>query len=316
MDNIPDLSVRHLRAIVALARFESFVAAAAYLKVSQSGLTRLVQQAESLVGVQLFHRATRKVLQTDAGEVIVQASQRILSDLAFQVQSARALDGELRGQLSISSLMSISHRIVPHALMKFRREHPNIHVHVREGLGDDVLNDVRRGHVDFGIANVESAPVDLTIAAAAEETCFLVLPKKHPMSTLKSVPLKKLCDEQLISMPSESGLRKAIDLAANSQGITLNHSIIINQFGSLFDFVGNGLGIAIAPAVALPSDGHPAIVVKPLRPRITRRIGILHLKDRPLTSVASAFLELFQPIFLAAIDKALVRSAHPRSFAL
>ena len=61
MDNIPDLSVRHLRAIVALARFESFVAAAAYLKVSQSGLTRLVQQAESMVGVQLFRRGARKV---------------------------------------------------------------------------------------------------------------------------------------------------------------------------------------------------------------------------------------------------------------
>ena len=96
-------------------------------------------------------------------------------------------------------------------------------------------------------------------------------------------------------------LRKAIDLAANAQGIALNHSIIINQFGSLFDFVGNGLGIAIVPAVALPSEGHHAIVVKPLRPRIARRIGILHLKDRPLTSVASTFLRIFQPIFLASI---------------
>ncbi len=304
MDNIPDLSVRHLRAIVALARFESFVAAAAYLKVSQSGLTRLVQQAESMVGVQLFRRGARKVRQTDAGEVIVQASQRLLSDFALQVQSARALDGELRGQLSLSSLMSISHRVVPRALMEFRHEHPGIRVHVREGLGDDVLSDVRRGHVDFGIANVESAPADLAITAAADETCFLVLPKKHPMAALKSVPLDKLSDQQLISMPPESGLRKAIDLAANAQGIVLNHSIIINQFGSLFDFVGNGLGIAIAPAVALPPEGHSEIVVKPLRPRITRRIGILHLKDRPLTSVASAFLAIFQPVFLQAIRKA------------
>jgi LysR family carnitine catabolism transcriptional activator len=301
MDNLPDLSVRQLKAIVALARFESFIAAAAYLNVSPSGLTRLVQQAESLVGVQLFHRGTRKVVPTEAGAVIVQASQRLLSDLSLQVQSARALDGELRGQLSISSLMSISHRVVPHALIKFRRKYPNVHVHVREGLGDNVLNNVSRGYVDFGIANIESAPVDLAIAASAEETCFLILSKSHPMAALKTVPLKKLADEQLVSMPPESGLRKAIDMATNSQGIALNHSIIINQFGSLFDFVGNGLGIAIAPAVALPSDGNPAIVVKSLRPRITRRIGILHPKDRPLTPVAEAFLEIFQPIFLAAI---------------
>lgn len=301
MDNIPELSVRHLRAVVTLARFESFVAAATYLRVSQSGLTRLIQQAEKLVGVQLFHRGSRKVMQTDAGEVIAQAAERMLSDLALQVQSARMLDGELRGQITISSLMSISHRVLPRALMTFRREHPNIHVHVREGLGDDVYDDIRRGQVDFGVANVEGAPEELAVAAEAEEDCYLVTPPGHPLARSKHVRLNRLEEQQLISMPPESGLRKAIDIAANSQGIALRHSIIINQFGSLFDFVGNGLGIAIVPAVALPPDEQGGFVVKPLRPRISRRIGILHLKDRPLSSVAAEFLNIFRPTFLGAI---------------
>lgn len=301
MDNIPELSVRHLRAIVALARFESFVAAATYLKVSQSGLTRLIQQAEKLIGVQLFHRGSRKILQTDAGEVIVQASERILSDLALQIQSARVLDGELRGQITISSLMSISHRVLPQAMMAFRREHPNIHVHVRECLGDDVYDDIRRGQVDFGVANVDAASEEITVAAAAEEACYLALPQGHPMASAQYVRLNSLQHEQLISMPPESGLRKAIDIAANTQGIALHHSVIINQFSSMFDFVGNGLGVAIVPAVALPPDGQNAIVVKPLRPKILRRIGILHLKDRPLSSVASKFIDIFRPLFLGAI---------------
>ncbi len=302
MDNIPELTVRQLRAIVALGRFESFVAAATYLRISQSGLTRLIQQAEKLIGVQLFHRGSRRVMQTDAGQVIVQAAERILSDLALQVQSARVLDGELRGQITISSLMSISHRVLPRALMSFRSEHPNIHVHVREGLGDDVFDDIRRGQVDFGIANVEGVSEDLSVAAAAEEACYLVLSSDHPMASLQHIRLSKLADEQLISMPPESGLRKAIDIAAHAQGIALRHSVIINQFGSMFDFVGNGLGIAIVPAVALPPNGQDGIVVKPLRPKISRRIGIMHLKDRPLSSVASTFLEIFRPFFLGAID--------------
>ncbi|MEM8975391.1 MAG: LysR substrate-binding domain-containing protein [Pseudomonadota bacterium] len=301
MDNIPELSVRHLRAIVALGRFESFVAAATYLRISQSGLTRLIQQAEKLIGVQLFHRGSRRVMQTDAGEVIVQASERMLSDLALQVQSARVLDGELRGQITISSLMSISHRVLPRALMSFRSEHSSIHVHVREGLGDDVYDDIRRGQVDFGIANVEGVTEDMTVAAAAEEACYLVVPLNHPLAALKHVRLHTLADEQLISMPPESGLRKAIDMAAHSQGIALHHSVIINQFGSMFDFVRNGLGVAIVPAVALPPNEQEGIVVKPLRPKISRRIGILHLKDRPLSSVASTFLDIFRPIFLGAI---------------
>ncbi len=301
MDNTPDLSVRQLKAIVAVARFESFIAAASYLDISQSGLTRLVQQAEKLVGAQLFVRGTRKIMLTDAGELMARVSERVLNDLGLQVQAARAMDGELRGQVSISSLMSVSHRVLPEALMAFRGEHPNVHIQVRERLGGDVLNDVRRGTVDFGIANVENAPADLNVIASVDEACFLIVSNTHALCSLKSVAFQRLADEPLISMPTESGLRTTIDAAASSQGIALTHSIIINQFSSLFDFVSSGLGAAIVPALALPRETTSAFAVKPLRPKLTRKIGILHLKDRPLTSIAAAFLELFEPLFKGAI---------------
>jgi DNA-binding transcriptional LysR family regulator len=103
----------------------------------------------------------------------------------------------------------------------------------------------------------------------------------------------------MISMPSDSGLRRTLDLAANDRGVVFNHSIITNQFGSLFDFVARGLGVAIVPASALP-EGGSAVAVKPLRPAITRRIGILRLADKSLMPASQAFLEIFQPKFLAA----------------
>jgi DNA-binding transcriptional LysR family regulator len=61
-----------------------------------------------------------------------------------------------------------------------------------------------------------------------------------------------------------------------------------------------GLGLAIVPASALPPAGSAAIAVKPLRPAITRRIGILRLADKNLMPASQAFLEIFQPKFLAA----------------
>ena len=42
---VPDISLKHLNAIVSLARFGSFIAAASYLGISQPGLTRIIQQA-------------------------------------------------------------------------------------------------------------------------------------------------------------------------------------------------------------------------------------------------------------------------------
>ena len=301
MENLPELSVRHLKAIAALARFQSFVAAAAYLKVSQSGLTRLIQQAERLVGAQLFIRTPRDVKKTEAGQLLSHAAERLLSDLAIQVESVRALDNEWRGQITISSLMSISHRVLPQALMEFRRLYPSIRIHVREKLASAVNEDVRRAAADFGIADIDGATEDLNTETIVEESCFLVLPRDHRLAGIKRIGLADISDEPMISMPPEAGLRNTIDLAANTQGVSLNHSIIINQFGSLFDFVSNGLGVAIVPAVALPEGGREEFAIRKIAPRITRRIGILHPKGRMPAAVTVAFLEIFRPLFKAAV---------------
>ena len=101
-------------------------------------------------------------------------------------------------------------------------------------------------------------------------------------------------------MPPESGLRRLIDTAAGAQGSVLEHGIVINQYQSLFDFVASGLGVSIVPAAALSPGRDPAVAVCRLRPAIRRRVGVLHRTERPLTTAAGAFLDIFRPMFLAA----------------
>jgi LysR family carnitine catabolism transcriptional activator len=300
--DVPDLSAKHLRAVVALAQFGSFVAAAAHLKMSQPGLSRIVQQAEHLLGVTLFARRTRNVFQTAAGREFIPAAERLLGELRQQTQRLRALDGQMRGQIIIASLMSISHRVLPAALVIFRQQHPKLYVQLREGLGSGVLEDVRSGIADFGIGYVAGLPDGITAVSVAEEACHVVLSRRHRLAKRSLVRLADLAGEPMISMPSDSGLRRTIDVVANAHEIALDHSIVINQYASLFEFVAGGLGAAIVPASALPPSG-PSIIARPLSPTITRRIGILHLAERPLSPAAGAFLELFRPRFLAATGR-------------
>jgi LysR family transcriptional regulator, carnitine catabolism transcriptional activator len=299
--DVPNLSAKHLRAMVALAQFGSFVAAAAHLRISQPGLSRIIQQAERLLGVALFARGTRTVFQTAAGREFIPAAERLLGELSQQTRRLRALDGQMRGQIIIASLMSISHHVLPAALVAFRQEHPKLHIHLREGLGSGVLEDVRSGYCDFGIGYATGLPDGITAGSVTEESCYVVLPRGHRLAGRSPVRVGDLAGEPMISMPSDSGLRRTIDAAANTHEIALDHSIIINQYASLFEFVTGGLGISIVPASALPPVGQaPAVVARPLRPAITRRIGILHLAERPLSPGSQAFLALFRPRFLAA----------------
>jgi LysR family carnitine catabolism transcriptional activator len=298
--DVPNLSAKHLKAIVALARFGSFVAAASYLRLSQPGLSRIIQQTEVLLGVKLFARGTRSVSQTDAGREFIPAAERLLGELLQQSQKIRNLDGQLRGQIIISSLMSISHHVLPAALVTFRRQHPKIHIQIREGLASSVQEDIRSGLADFGIGNAVGLNEGIVAESVTHEPCFVVLPRSHRLRTSSALNLRDIAGEPMISMPADSGLRRTIDVFANERGIVLDHSIITNQFRSLFDFVASGLGISIVPAAALPPSDEYPIIVKPLRPAITRRIGILRLAERSLSPVSEVFLEIFRPKFFAA----------------
>ena len=248
LQGVPNLSMKHLRAVVTLARFGSFIAAASYLHMSQPGVSRIIQQAETRLGVRLFARGTRSVSETEAGREFIPAAERLLGELLQQSQKVRELDGQMRGQLIISSLMSISHRVLPAALVTFRKKHPKMHVQIREGLTSVVHEDVRSGIADFGIGNAIDLAEGVVAESIVHEACYVVMPKRHRLGALSFVSFKDIGNEPMISMPSDSGLRRTLDVAASDRGVIFNHSIIINQFSSLFDFVSRGLGIAIVPA--------------------------------------------------------------------
>src|SRR5215471_21859007 len=148
-----EVSIKHIRAANSVALYGSFTAAAADLGMTQSAVSRLVLQLERQLGVSLFLRSTRNVVLTAPGREFTASTQRFLDDLGTQVDNARALGQQIRGRLIISCLLSLTHQVVPEAVLKYRKAHPGVEVHLSEGLGSDVYEDVRSGFADFGIGN-------------------------------------------------------------------------------------------------------------------------------------------------------------------
>src|SRR6476469_2984592 len=94
--NIPDLSARQLHAVLAVAEYNSFIAAAAFLKTSQPALTRTIKRVEDVLGVRLFDRSTRRVAITTAGREFVALAERMLNDLRISIGSMRQISAQQR----------------------------------------------------------------------------------------------------------------------------------------------------------------------------------------------------------------------------
>ena len=170
---LPDFSARQLEAVLAVGEYGSFIAAAARLRMSQPALTRTIKRVEMALGVRLFERSTRHVQITPAGREFAAVAERILNDLRITVRSIREVAEEQRGRLSIASIMSVASGVLPLLLASYRADRPGIEIHVQEGVHGSVLEAVRSGVADLGLAYVDELPDAMSGEALQRETFCL-----------------------------------------------------------------------------------------------------------------------------------------------
>jgi DNA-binding transcriptional LysR family regulator len=304
--NIPDLSARQLHAVLAVAEYNSFIAAAAFLKTSQPALTRTIKRVEDVLGVRLFDRSTRRVSITTAGREFVAVAERMLNDLRISIGSMRQISEQLRGQIIISSIMSVANGLLPAIVAKYRTSRPGIEIILREGVHGTVLEDIRSGTADLGATYVDDVPDFVEAKRVSREVFDVILPRSHPLTKSarrSSVTLTELAGFPLVSLPHESRTRRIIDGAASTAGHTLQHVATVTQFATMMSFVRAGVGIAIVPSGAIAGLlGRDIAVLTLTKPRLSRDVGLIWLRERELTPAAQGFAVLFEEMWRRAAN--------------
>src|SRR5262245_6511262 len=211
--HVPDLTARQLHAVLAVAEYNSFIAAAAFLKTSQPALTRTIKRVEDVLGVRLFDRSTRRVAITSAGKEFVAVAERMLNDLRISVGSMRQISEQQRGQIIISSIMSVANGLLPAVVAKYRASRPGIEIILREGVHGTVLEDIRSGTADLGATYVDDVPDFVEAKRVSREVFDVILPRAHPLTKIarrSSVTLTELANFPMVSLPHESRTRRII----------------------------------------------------------------------------------------------------------
>jgi DNA-binding transcriptional LysR family regulator len=303
--NVADLTARQLHAVLAVAEYNSFIAAAAFLRTSQPALTRTIMRVEDVLGVRLFDRSTRRVAITAAGKEFVAVAERMLNDLRISVHSMREVGEEQRGQIIISSIMSVANGLIPTVAAKYRASRPGIEIILREGVHGAVLEDIRSGTADLGATYVDNVPDFVEARRVSREVFDVILPRGHPLLKItkrSSVTLTELANFALVSLPHESRTRRTIDAAASSVGLTLRHVATVFQFTTMMNFVRAGVGIAIVPSGAIAGLlGRDLTVLKLIKPRLSRDVGLIWLRERELTPAARGFAIIFEEMWRATV---------------
>ncbi len=151
------LNLHLLRIYVAVLDHGSFTRAAEALTMSQSAVSRAVQELERQLGTVLLERRPRGVAPTDAGAILGEHARRIFAHERLAIESLNELRGLQRGRLAIGASTTIGTYLLPPLLGAYHRQYPGIDLFLDIGNTQQVMEHLLEYRIE--VAYVEG-PVD------------------------------------------------------------------------------------------------------------------------------------------------------------
>jgi len=151
-------NLSHLSAFAAVARHSSFRKAGAELTLSTSAISYAIRGLEERLGVQLFHRTTRSVSLTEAGQRLLERLEPALRDVGEALEEMNNFRSTPAGTLRVNMPRVTAQLLLPGLLPRFLRAYPDIHF---EAVDNDGLIDIVASGFDAGIRFHEQVPEDM-----------------------------------------------------------------------------------------------------------------------------------------------------------
>ena len=288
-------TLRQLEYVVALARTLNFRQAAEACHVTQPSLSAQVQQLETLLGVALFERDKRSVRVTDAGRLVVDHAQRVLSGAQDLVDAVRATSRPLEGPLRMGVIPTIAPYLLPRAVPPVRAAFPDLELYLREDETAVLVEQVGAGELDLALLAVEADLGDLHVLRLFDEPFLVAAPAGHPFAARESVAETELLGEHLLLLEEGHCLRSQALSICERAGVPDVSAFAATSLSTLLEMVASGLGVTLVPEMAVREDGPgrglaERIVLRPFdEPAPVRTLG---LAWRPSSLRAAEFEQL------------------------
>ncbi|MFJ8005100.1 LysR family transcriptional regulator [Streptomyces fagopyri] len=242
------MELRHLQHFVAVAEDQHFTRAAERLMVSQSGLSSSIRALERELQAPLFVRTTRRVTLTEAGRALLGEAERVLAQVRAAHDAVAAVQGLLRGTLSLGTEQCIAGVHVAKLLIAFRRRHPDVEIRLRQAGSGALAEEVAAGRLDLAFAVKTQPDSDqLRSVPLTSEPMTVLCHPAHHLATSAVVTPEDLGGEAFVDFHPDWGPRRITDAAFAEAGVRRTVTLEVSDVHSLLELVGAGLGIAVVP---------------------------------------------------------------------
>ncbi len=250
------VSIKQLKAFVAVAEEKSFSIAAERLNATQSGMSMLVQNLELSVGENLIKRIPGNMKLTDSGKEFYKSSIDILKLMEKALISTKEKKEELSGLIECGLMPTFTRSALPKTLSNFLEKYPKVDFKITEAYSGVLEEMVRSNKIDFAIVPSVKNSLGLNVNFVSQDINILVSSKMSKFHHLVPITPKILKKEKFkIILPSPDNSRRiAINEYFSTHGIIPQSILEMDAMIGTLEMVATSEWCSILPATLCDLD--------------------------------------------------------------
>lgn len=247
------MSLTQLQAFVMAATLNTFTAAAAELKMSQPAVSDLIRRLEQELQTALFHRGTRSLVLTAAGEQLLPHAQQAVASAEQGRQAVLSQLSLQGGSATFGLLRNADFYLKSDLAVRFHQRYPSVKIRLIGQNSAETAEDVASGVLEAGLVTLPVDDDGLEVVPVARDEVVYVT--AEAARAIKPVSIEGFCGAPLVLYDAHYSTtdpaRRQLNERAQMAGLRVDPAIEVEFLTTALTLVREGYGDTIICRAAL-----------------------------------------------------------------
>lgn len=251
---------------------------------------------ERRLGCLLIDRSKRPFELTPAGQIYYDGCRKILESFRHIEDRVQQMRDKVIGRVRMAAIYSVGLLQMDAYAKRYRRMFPDVVLQLEYLHPDDVYGRILNDEADLGIVSFPRVGGEIASIPWQHQEIVLVVPPGHRLAERGSISVQELDGETFVGFTSELTIRKQVDRWLKQAEVSVDFVHVFDNVENIKRAVEIGSGVALLPAPTVRREVENGSLNSVCLNGVEwhRPLGIVHRRNRTLTTPARKLVELLR----------------------
>jgi len=267
--------------------------AAEVLHITQPAVTKGIQRFQKYYGIKFFNLFGKKLVLTDAGQVLYEIAEEIFELESQAEESIRDFQQRQKGHIRVDASEAFGAYYLPPTIIAFNKLYPKIRLSVNIMRTENVVANTANLNCDLGFISYPVNHKKVVIKKIMEDKLLLITPPNHPLANKGSCEAKDLDGQLLVTHEVGSATHKITEAYLKKKNITVLNSLELSSNETIKRVVSDGVGVALMSNKIAEKDVEAGrMTAVPLSDPLKREFFMVYHKDKYISETLQSLIDM------------------------